>query len=369
MDIQNDRIWYLVSVKLSGEASDAELAELDTRLKEHPGLGFQVDIIEKAWNQKPQPAAGLDSSYSRHLQRLSNHLSAPALQYEQDMSGEVQEKRIIPRYKRWWLAAAAAAAVVLVFVLLPFFRKESKGSSLSQNSVSTKMGSKSKIQLPDGTQVWLNADSKLTYDEKFNNSNREVYLTGEAYFDVVKDKSRPFIISTATVDIRVLGTAFNVRSYPNDKTTETALIRGSVEVTLKTNPDKKFILKPNEKLVVQNTPAPDTTKLVTKLTREKAPVITWAPVRPVDTKDSITYETSWVKNYLSFDEETLQQAALKIERWYDVKVIIEGDSLKNASSTFTAVFEDENLAMVMEALRMAGNFNYTIKRKEVLIRP
>src|SRR4029078_631833 len=100
------------------------------------------------------------------------------------------------------------------------------------NTVSTKRGSKSKVQLPDGTQVWLNADSRIAYNEKFQGNLREVTLEGEAYFDVVRDEKRPFVIHTAAIDIKVLGTAFNVRSYANEKNTETSLIRGSIEVTL-----------------------------------------------------------------------------------------------------------------------------------------
>ena len=100
--------------------------------------------------------------------------------------------------------------------------------------------------------AWLNADSKLTYDENFRGDYREVSLEGEAFFDVVKDKTRPFIIHTKTLDIRVLGTAFNVSAYESEKNTETALFRGSVEVTLHNNPEKKIVLKPNEKLMVNN---------------------------------------------------------------------------------------------------------------------
>src|SRR5205085_10891901 len=91
--------------------------------------------------------------------------------------------------------------------------------SIAQNTVMTKPGSKSKLQLPDGTQVWLNSDSKITYGESFMGATREVQLSGEAYFDVVKDKEHPFIIHTQSIDLKVLGTAFNVRSYANEKNT------------------------------------------------------------------------------------------------------------------------------------------------------
>lgn len=369
MSSPDNRLWYLVSVKLSGEASEEEISELNSLLKIYPEVGLKVDMIEKAWKKKAHIEVDLDSSFNKHLQRLSNHLSEPALQYDAEPSEEAlaaPKARVRPLYKKLIGAAVVATSIMIAFFL--FNSTSNKAAFASQNSVSTKMGSKSKIQLPDGTQVWLNADSKITYDENFNGSLREVNLIGEAYFDVVKDKERPFIIHTNTIDIKVLGTAFNVRSYPNDKATETALIHGSVEITLKESPDKKFVLKPHEKLVVQNTEATISKAEYKKTLDPIAPVITWAPVRALDKRDSLTYETSWVRNYLSFDEESLEQVVKKIERWYDVKVIVEDELIKNSSSTYSAVFEDEDLAVVMEALQIAGNFNYQIKRKEVIIK-
>jgi transmembrane sensor len=118
--------------------------------------------------------------------------------------------------------------------------------------VGTKKGSKSHIVLPDGTNVWLNADSKIIYPGNFQGETREVSLVGEAFFDVVKNVNKPFIIHTGTMDVKVLGTAFNVRSYPGEMTTEASLLRGLIEVTLNGTEKKKILLKPNEKLTVLN---------------------------------------------------------------------------------------------------------------------
>jgi transmembrane sensor len=131
------------------------------------------------------------------------------------------------RKRKWfWIAGAAAAAITAVLSFTFFSTtKVVKPTRQAENTVSTKAGSKSKIQLPDGTQVWLNADSKLEYNENFNVKLREVKLSGEAFFDVVKNKDKPFVIHTSQMDVKVLGTAFNVRSYPDEATTETALLR------------------------------------------------------------------------------------------------------------------------------------------------
>jgi ferric-dicitrate binding protein FerR (iron transport regulator) len=268
---------------------------------------------------------------------------------------------------------AVAASVALV-VLLAYNVFQGNGSSAkapaplaSGNFVSTKNGSKSKLQLPDGTQVWLNSGSNISYDNDFGGGTRQVRLTGEAFFDVVKDNARPFIIHTATVDIKVLGTAFNVRSYPEEKVTETSLIKGAVEVTLKANADKKIFLKPNEKLIVSN----DSTLVKSDSiqaadVRKKPAAMTLTQVHHLN-KDTVASEVLWTKNKLVFDGETLSEVALKLERWYGVKVIIQGDELKNIE--YTGVFDDDNLTEVLYALQLSGNFKYVVRRNEVVIRP
>jgi ferric-dicitrate binding protein FerR (iron transport regulator) len=315
--------------------------------------------------------AGTDDSYNKHLQRLSNHLSKPVLEYEQDADTSDSPNTVTPDRnfgKRFFMWSGAAAAALIIFFLF-FYKASSTGKinhSIAQNTVSTKPGSKSKLQLPDGTQVWLNSDSKITYDESFLGEFREVQLTGEAYFDVAKDKEHPFIIHTQTIDLKVLGTAFNVRSYANEKNTETSLIHGSIEITLKNNPDKKITLKPDEKLIIQNnafTVAPS--KKESGGEPKERPIMILGKIHFRE-KDSSATETLWVKNKLAFDGESLETIASKIERWYDVKVMITDEKLKQA--TYSAVFTDESLPEVIEALSI-GNFKYTINKKEIIIKP
>ncbi|MEP7258710.1 MAG: FecR domain-containing protein [Flavitalea sp.] len=366
-----ERIWLLLSLKLSGEATMEELAELGRLMQERPEMALRADMLGSIWKEKHQGSpARKDDLFNKHLQRLSNHLSEPALQYETaEIPENMQAAVIIPFYKRYrlWLMSGSAAAIL--FVIFLFVESDPGKKSphiIAQNTVSTKRGSKTKIQLPDGSQAWLNADSKLTYNESFTGASREVTLSGEAYFDVVKDKAHPFIIHTESIDLKVLGTAFNVRSYANEKNTETALIRGSVEIVLRHNPDKKIILKPFEKLVVQNNEFTVTQEQGgSDISDNDHPLMTLGKVH-FQKKDSIATEILWVKDKLAFEGETLENIALKIERWYDVKVVITDDDLKD--NTYSGVFEDESLKQVMEALRLTGNFKYQIGKKEVIIK-
>ena len=365
----DEKLWLLVSLKLSGEATTKELTELDALVQQDFLLAERAAVMEYVWksgkDELPEQKGAM--SFDRHLQRLNNYLGAPVLQFDDDASIENNEESIkrLPWFSRnrWWASAAVAVSLVAGFFLLQSNFKNNAKPTITGNTVSTKPGSKSKIELPDGTQVWLNADSKLEYSGDFSGKLREVRLTGEAYFDVVKDKSRPFIIHTNTIQVKVLGTAFNVRSYPAEKTTETALIRGSVEVTLNAHPDKKVVLKPNEKVVIDNNPAE-----IIATDKQKATLIQSSMVVGavhLDKKDQEVYETMWVKNKLAFDETPFDNMIAEIERWYNVSIVVKNKAL--SAGTYTVTFENKTLDEVLEGLQFSAHFQYQLKDGVVTI--
>ena len=374
--MNEERVWLLFSLQLSGEATPEEQKELNDLLKQYPDMGLRMEIMRNVWKSKQQSLPVNTNNYDKHLQRLSNHLAEPVLQFETETDDTMQEVIDINKRRRWvkwlWLPAGVAASLLLFFLVFsPAERKTENKSVSAKNTISTRSGSKSKIELPDGTQVWLNADSKLTYDQNFLGNAREVNLTGEAYFDVAHITSQtgqrvPFIIHTNSIDIKVLGTAFNVRCYPGEKTTETALIRGSVEITLHSSPDKKIILKPDEKLIVRN----DNTTIIDKAIQKDSsidnePVMTLSRIRPYKNDTSNHIETMWVKNKLAFENESFERMLPEIERWYNVTFVVKNESLK--SLHFRGVFENKSLSDVMEALSIARGFHYEIRGDEVII--
>jgi transmembrane sensor len=372
--MEEEKFWQLLSVRLTGEATDEELHALDQLLQKYPELGLQAQLMIQMWKKNDMPENKTDDFFNRHLQRLSNHPDIYPTLAEYTISPPIPTaEKTTGRHAYRWILPASGIAASLLIVWSLFYKAGTGGhpapkEPVAKNTVSTHRGSKSNVQLPDGTMAWLNADSKLTYDENFRGDFREVSLEGEAFFDVVKDKTRPFIIHTKTIDIRVLGTAFNVRAYATEKNTETALFRGSVEVTLHNNPEKKIVLKPNEKLMVNNKSLAFATGRDGQEEKQAGTDvnITLSKVH-FQAKDSSAWETLWIKNKLVFDAESLEEVAQKIERWYDVKVIINGDDdLKQTA--YTGVFDNETLAQVMEALKITGNFKYSINKNTVTIR-
>jgi transmembrane sensor len=223
------------------------------------------------------------------------------------------------------------------------------------HQISMKKNSRTKLSLSDGTIVWLNAGSILTYDSSYNKNIREVALTGEGFFDVFKNKNKPFIIHTSKINIKVLGTVFNVRSYAIDKTTEASLIRGSIEVSFQDNPNKKIILKPNEKIVVNNDQnAADIPENALSVTSKKINRIPGVTVRKLthEYRTGEIIETSWTENKLIFQDESFDQISHQLERWYGVSIIFKNQQLKE--NHLTGNFTNETMRQALDALKLTA---------------
>jgi transmembrane sensor len=370
-----DNIWTLISKKLSGEGNDAELRELERLLRENPELHYSVQIITDLWfSELKSNHDEAQEAFNRHLQRMES-LSAEPIHPIEELS--VENDLPDTRKRFFWPSLAASIMTAAILFCIRFFGSDTlpgkitakKDELASSDQHINGKGSKAKLTLSDGTTVWLNAGSSLSYDSAFNKNIREVALTGEAFFDVAKNKNKPFIIHTSKINIKVLGTAFNVRSYATDKTTEASLIRGSIEVSFKDNPGRKIILKPNEKIVVDNdltpgnvptVPVSDNGKktaalpaaMITKLTHQY--------------KTGAIIETSWIDNKLIFQDESFDQIARQLERWYGASIVFNNDRLKE--NHLTGSFTNETLQQALDALKLTASFNYkTDKNNNVTI--
>jgi ferric-dicitrate binding protein FerR (iron transport regulator) len=360
--MQEERFTILASLYLSGEASPSEREELEELLRNSPEWESKWTALRRIWLSKQKGLTKKEDAYQRHLQRLNAHIDANALPTSTTRTTQ-PETAAKPRLRKLWIAAAVAASLAGAFLLIHPLNT-SKNPTASR-TVTTNPGARSRLTLPDGTSVVLNADSRLTYNDDFTGGDtREIQLSGEAYFDVAKDPHHPFLIHTKTIDIKVLGTAFNVRSYDNERTTETDLLQGAVEVTLHNKPDKRIILKPNEKLTVHNDQVNFSTSQPVAAGNPDAPLITVGKVH-YQKKDSSITEILWTKNQLAFDNTSLEDVALQLQRWFNITVTISDERLKTIR--LNAVFGKESLPQVMEALSIAGNFKYTIRKNEVII--
>jgi ferric-dicitrate binding protein FerR (iron transport regulator) len=368
--LTNDKLWDLLSKKICGEATDIELKELEILLND-PDINALAETLTSLWcHRAPSENTRALIALERHIQRMEKKevVFDQAQQKDQTYTKDrdLAKKHLIT--KRVIFGISVLVAVVLFFIFVPIKNDHAGFSQYTPlthpvSQVTTRPGSKTQLRLPDGTSVWLNASSNLTYDENFGNNIREVSLSGEAFFDVVKDPSRPFIIHTKAINIKVLGTEFNVKAYPEDPYTETSLIRGSVEVTIKSRPQEKHYLKPNEKMLVVND---EPEKKLMQKHKEIMPLITTEALT-YDSTDNTVVETSWVNNHLIFHQnETFAEMAPRLERWYGVHIIFENQKAANDYKPFVS-FTNETITQALDDLKLAYKFNYIINGTEITI--
>ena len=358
---------------LAGEASQQELAELERLLRSNPDLHYPLQIISGLWGQSgPEEQKKAEEAFARHLDRMTTLQIAYG---ETTLASELPARTGI-RNRRLLIGAAgvcAGAIAVIVGTFLsrprpipPIVNRPIAAQSVSE--VVTREGLRTNTYLPDGTRVWLNAASKLTYAKDFGVAGvREVTLTGEAYFDVTHNSARPFVIHAAHVDIKVLGTSFNIKAYPTEKTTEAVLVRGSIEVDIRNNTNKKIILKPNEKLIVDN----DDSLTVQRRTavRKAGNLVVHSPVTILkpsyEPNTGAMVETSWVNDKLIFQEEAFGDLARQMERWYGVTIGFTRPELEQLQ--FTGSFEQETIKQALDALKLTATFNYSISGNHITI--
>jgi len=226
---------------------------------------------------------------------------------------------------------------------------------LSNNSkqnfdILTTTAGKTFKMLDDGTKVWLNKNSTMSYNKGFGQHKREIFLEGEAYFDVVKNAAIPLFIHTRNIDIEVKGTAFNVNAYKDVPQIQVALVSGLLQVTDRLNSSRKVLLHPNEKLIFSNS----------KNNRENEFLI-----RPIEL-EALRNDTKWITDTLTFNKEKLKDLTVRMEKKYDLKIAINSDQLRE--KRFSGTFTNETIQQALEALKLSYPLTYTINNRLVVIK-
>lgn len=361
--VTEQHFFDLLSLKLSGDASESQLAEITSILQANPSLQFLYDqIIEPVYCEQ-DASIKAEQAYASHFVKMQ-------LAGLFDKEDEVSINNLVtksPTFTKRKLAfLGIAAGIFTVFFINYSLRLDKSVAKQSPNSfvneIVTKRGSKSSIKLPDGTTVRLNTDSRLSYMSFTAGKTREVTLIGEAYFDVAHDSSRPFIIHSGKVNIKVLGTSFNVRNYPQDKELETSLIKGKIEVSLESRPEDIIILKPTEKLIIAKEENELNTAAKISNTIDNKVVLTSITYLR---HDSLVAETSWLNDKLVFVNQPLEKIAIELERKYAINISFKDEKVKKYR--YTGVFENVSLEKVFELIKSSKNFNYKIDDKNIVI--
>lgn len=317
------------------------------RLLQRYRLGEKISREEKAW---------LDSFYLHKAIHADQDIGEEELQknlshVETEIKSRIATKKVKRLAVSWYAAAAILAIVSLGYLFLEV-------TIFKNNELVSQNGELEQIVLEDGTKVTLNAGSKLIYPKSFEqNDLREVTLLGEAYFDVAKNPDKPFHIHTARMEIRVLGTAFNVRDYTGEEEAETALIRGKVEIWKKGEHTERFVLKPKEKFVLSANKEQNLAAEPTAIPPANPRDLNIQPLE-IRAADGTPVETEWMLKRMTIREESLTEIAKRLERIYGVKITIADAAI--AAQVYSASFDDEPIEDVLRGLQTVIPFRYTL---------
>ncbi len=222
--------------------------------------------------------------------------------------------------------------------------KEETGNSTRYHEIFIPFGRTFQMKLSDGTRVWLNAGSKLRFPQSFVNSdkNRIVYLEGEAFFNVVKNKDKPFIVNTREIDVEVLGTQFNISSYDTDDYIATTLVEGAVKVYETRTPENGILLSPNFQT--------NYNKFANHFNKAEV--------------DTDVY-TAWMQGRLVIDNLKFSEILVRLERRYFVKFVNRAEHLND--EIYKGEFVDEDIESVLKTIALSTSFNYEINQNIITI--
>jgi ferric-dicitrate binding protein FerR (iron transport regulator) len=259
-------------------------------------------------------------------------------------SGRKKTKK--PLFSQPWLQYAASVAILISIGLSVYLYRQNQSSgetlqaAAKEYVISVDKGQKTSMTLPDGTKIWLNSYSKITYFSDYGVNNRTLSLTGEAYFEVAKDPAKRFIVKAGEMEVVALGTAFNVKAYTEDARIVTTLLNGSVQTTVA---GKTARLSPNQSA---------------SFNRENKQL-------SIDDSDDAANALMWRQDELVLKNQTLGEIAVILNRIYNVEIVFESEITKN--HRFSGTVKNNSLKNVFETIRLTAPVSYEIKAGNVII--
>jgi transmembrane sensor len=341
---EHERKWHLAAKVLSGSSLDAEEQLAWEALQADGQFQLEYAQVKKYWQQlEGLPYGKIDAG--QDWQSVWNRIQH-----------QVPATTPARRWAGSWLRYAAVVAVCAGVAFFAGWKLSGPAADAAHalTVVEAPPGSKTRITLPDSSTVWLNAKSRLAFDERFGTSNRNLTLEGEAFFEVVKSTT-PFRVRTPLYDVAVLGTAFNVKAYADDDRVITTLVHGSVRIERKNDAGvtEVIMLQPNEKVTAYRA-------------TNSGPAFSGSYRYTVDRQIDAEMETAWKDGWLSVQGESLLELARKLERLYDIKINFEEKGLENYR--YTGRLRQLSLEQVLKALSLTSPVAFTIDEKKVTLR-
>lgn len=331
----NDHIDDLIIQFLCGELDEFALQELKSWIDRSPENASYFQERQEIW---------FSSTEDFQLQKYNKKEMYEAfLQHTAD-SDENNRGGFLYR-KRRWIGYAATLLAVVTMTFLAYHRGEHHiKKAFADIQVEAPNGSRTKTLLPDGTVVWLNSGSKLTYSQGYGLNDRKVTINGEGYFEVKHNKDLPFCVNSKALRVNVLGTKFNFRDYAEDKEAEVMLEEGSVKLDNLSNANHSQLMTPGQKVVLD----------------KKTGVM-------ITTACDVNTISQWSQGLIAFNDATLDEIAKRIERSYNVTVHIKGASIQKYRFNGDFVRQEQSLKEVLDALAATGKLRYRLQGRTVTI--
>jgi transmembrane sensor len=325
-----ERRWYLAAKLLTDQLSPEEQSEWETFTADER-FRSNFEQIRKHW-------------------RTLESLPYQQIDAEKDWEHVISRIREVPVHNislgssKLYRYAAVITLMIAASFLIWKFTPSADVKDLT-SVIEAPNGARTSVTLPDSSTVWLNAGSRISYDQDFGSENRNIDLQGEAYFEV-KKKDIPFRVHTSVFDIKVLGTAFNIKAYPGDDMASTTLLRGSLEVSRVRSSGSKesIILKPDERVILKGLSGESLIH---------------------ETNIDGAAEADWKDGWLTVRGESLGELSKKIERIYNVKVVFKSESLKQYR--YNGRIQQFSLEQVLKALELTSPVRFTIHEKTVTL--
>jgi len=318
---------------ISGEADDSERKYVESLFLNGEDNDTLRHLVEKEWIHMLRDSSSSGVNLDHLLDRIHHIIRKNEI---------LKRQKPLQKFIRIYMKAAAILLIPLLVAGGFLYNYLSNNKSVINESqvnstIYAPMGSRVSFNLPDGTTGMLNSGSQLTYSLPFT-TKRNVKLEGEAWFEVTRDEVHPFEISAGNSTLKVLGTSFNLSAYPSENYVEVVLQEGKVEFQDNKN-DEKVTILPRERLVFKNG---EKTKSVV---------------------DPAKY-SAWTEGRLVFRGDPMAEVARRIERWYNVKIILADKEIEKYS--FRATFEDDPLEEVLRCLKMTSPIIYRITPRKLL---
>lgn len=322
---------------LQGEASQEEVSKVIAWIDTDPENFKHYEEIRDAWFATSQMAEAKHINIEQRYAALHKRI--------QNSSTQKFKTFRIKRIPEWIrIAAVFVLAFLLGTVWVNYRGQIALQAEVAHYEIEAPYGAKLNMNLGDGTKVWLNAGSKLTYSSTFNSKDRNIQLIGEGYFEVAKNADLPFVVKAGGVSVKAVGTAFNVKAYPDENALETTLVEGTIDVS---EYGDHVLLQPNQKITIDR--------------KGSAQTMSYKIADNVNTE----LYTSWRGKRWIFERENMLDFAKTLERRYDVKITLADDRLK--SYKITGSIEQQTLGQLLRAVQLTIPLNYTITENNVTL--